>query len=192
MTAIARLVAGDLSPRDAFWNWLVFRGLVLNLACTFAALVLVEMTGRLWIDPLVACLIAMGLVPIDTVEPPEPVEEDAPADPRNVYAATKLHQELAGGVFVDVIVDEAKNPESEHPWKGDIDLGKLEALSGVRQIPIRVKCATLAWHTLVAAIDNRFGIMDIGNQPFLGNLRSHPAEVRPDLVGRKVVATGTM
>ena len=33
------------------------------------------------------------------------------------------------------------------------DLGKLEALAGVRQIPIRVKCATLAWHTLNAAMD---------------------------------------
>ena len=33
------------------------------------------------------------------------------------------------------------------------DLGKLEALSGVRRIPIRVKCATLAWHTLKAALD---------------------------------------
>ena len=32
------------------------------------------------------------------------------------------------------------------------DLGKLEALSGVRQIPIRVKCATLAWHTLKSAL----------------------------------------
>ncbi len=34
-----------------------------------------------------------------------------------------------------------------------VDLGKLEALSGVRQIPIRVKCATLAWHTLKAALE---------------------------------------
>ena len=34
----------------------------------------------------------------------------------------------------------------------DPDLGKLEALSGVREIPIRVKCATLAWHTLQAAL----------------------------------------
>ena len=49
--------------------------------------------------------------------------------PGNMYfTTTKLHQELAGGVFVDVIVDAAKNPESEHPWKGDIDLGKLQAL----------------------------------------------------------------
>ncbi len=35
---------------------------------------------------------------------------------------------------------------------GDHDLGKLEALAGVRDLPIRVKCATLAWHTLQAAI----------------------------------------
>ncbi len=49
--------------------------------------------------------------------------------PGNMYfTTTKLHQELAGGVFVDVIVDEAKDPVSEHPWKGDIDLGKLRAL----------------------------------------------------------------
>ncbi len=33
------------------------------------------------------------------------------------------------------------------------DLGKLEVLCGVRQIPIRVKCATLAWHTLKAALE---------------------------------------
>ena len=32
------------------------------------------------------------------------------------------------------------------------DLGSLEALQGVREIPIRVKCATLAWHTLQAAL----------------------------------------
>jgi nitrogen fixation NifU-like protein len=32
-------------------------------------------------------------------------------------------------------------------------LGKLAALSGVREYPMRVKCATLAWHTLQAALD---------------------------------------
>ena len=35
---------------------------------------------------------------------------------------------------------------------GTHDLGKLEALAGVRDLPVRVKCATLAWHTLQAAI----------------------------------------
>ena len=35
---------------------------------------------------------------------------------------------------------------------GDEDLGKLEALIGVRDYPVRIKCATLAWHALRAAI----------------------------------------
>jgi tyrosine phenol-lyase len=47
--------------------------------------------------------------------------------PGNMYfTTTKLHQELAGGTFVDVIIDEAHDPESEHPFKGNIDLDKLE------------------------------------------------------------------
>ena len=33
------------------------------------------------------------------------------------------------------------------------DLGKLEALRGVREYPVRVKCATLAWHALAAALN---------------------------------------
>lgn len=36
----------------------------------------------------------------------------------------------------------------------DLDIGKLEVLVGVQQYPTRVKCATLAWHTLHAAIEN--------------------------------------
>jgi nitrogen fixation NifU-like protein len=32
------------------------------------------------------------------------------------------------------------------------DLGKLAALSGVREFPVRVKCASLCWHTLNAAL----------------------------------------
>jgi tyrosine phenol-lyase len=49
--------------------------------------------------------------------------------PGNMYfTTTKVHQEMAGGVFVDVIVDAAHDPASEHPWKGDVDLAKLNAL----------------------------------------------------------------
>ena len=49
--------------------------------------------------------------------------------PGNMYfTTTKLHQEMAGGVFVDVIVDEAHDPASTFPWKGNIDLAKLRAL----------------------------------------------------------------
>ena len=32
-------------------------------------------------------------------------------------------------------------------------LGKLEVMSGVRKYPVRVKCATLAWHTMHAALE---------------------------------------
>ena len=35
----------------------------------------------------------------------------------------------------------------------DSSLGKLAALSGVREYPARVKCASLCWHTLNAALD---------------------------------------
>ena len=49
--------------------------------------------------------------------------------PGNMYfTTTRLHQELAGGSFVDVIIDEAHDPRSLHPFKGNIDLDKLQAL----------------------------------------------------------------
>jgi tyrosine phenol-lyase len=49
--------------------------------------------------------------------------------PGNMYfTTTKLHQEMAGGVFVDVIVNEAHQPESTFAWKGNIDTAKLRGL----------------------------------------------------------------
>ncbi len=49
--------------------------------------------------------------------------------PGNMYfTTTRLHQELAGGIFVDVIIDEAHDPQILHPFKGNIDLDKLESL----------------------------------------------------------------
>jgi nitrogen fixation NifU-like protein len=38
---------------------------------------------------------------------------------------------------------------------GGPDLGKLAVFSGVREYPMRVKCATLAWHALMAALDGK-------------------------------------
>jgi nitrogen fixation NifU-like protein len=35
------------------------------------------------------------------------------------------------------------------------ELGKLSVFSGVREYPIRIKCATLAWHALMAALENQ-------------------------------------
>jgi len=49
--------------------------------------------------------------------------------PGNMYfTTTRLHQELAGGIFVDVIIDEAHDSQNPHPFKGNVDLEKLEAL----------------------------------------------------------------
>ncbi len=49
--------------------------------------------------------------------------------PGNMYfTTTRLHQELAGGTFVDVIIDEAHDPVNLHPFKGNVDIDKFDAL----------------------------------------------------------------
>ncbi|MFH2073440.1 MAG: tryptophanase [Actinomycetota bacterium] len=59
--------------------------------------------------------------------------------PGNMYfTTTKFHQEYAGGRFVDVIIDEAHDPASTHPFKGNVDLDKLAAVVdefGAERIP---------------------------------------------------------
>lgn len=45
-----------------------------------------------------------------------------------------------------------RNDDTGNPPLGDMDLGKLRALEGVRDFPSRVKCATLAWHALNSAL----------------------------------------
>ncbi|MBN6038359.1 tryptophanase [Amycolatopsis sp. 195334CR] len=46
------------------------------------------------------------------------------------FPSTRAHQELNGATFHDVIIDEAHDPGCEHPFKGNVDLGKLEVLIG--------------------------------------------------------------
>jgi tyrosine phenol-lyase len=59
--------------------------------------------------------------------------------PGNMYfTTTRLHQELAGGKFEDIIIDEAHDPENEFPFKGNVSMEKLEALikkHGAKKIP---------------------------------------------------------
>ncbi len=81
--------------------------------------------------------------------------------PGNMYfTTTRLHQELAGGVFVDVIIDEAHDPASTHPFKGNVDFDKLNSLLdevGADNIP----------YVCIATCVNM-----AGGQPIsLGNLR---------------------
>jgi tyrosine phenol-lyase len=82
--------------------------------------------------------------------------------PGNMYfTTTRLHQELAGATFHDVIIDAAHDPDSEHPFKGDVDLAKLDAL--VREVG-----APRVPYVSVAATVNL-----AGGQPIsLANLRS--------------------
>jgi nitrogen fixation NifU-like protein len=47
-----------------------------------------------------------------------------------------------------------ENPELKSKNLKDDEKTKLMCLSGVKQYPMRVKCATLSWHTLISAIDN--------------------------------------
>ena len=47
------------------------------------------------------------------------------------------------------------NPNLKSKNLNDDEKTKLMCLSGVKQYPMRVKCATLSWHTLISAIDNK-------------------------------------
>lgn len=92
--------------------------------------------------------------------------------PGNMYfTTTRLHQELAGGTFVDVIIDEAHDPTAVHLFKGNVDLEKLEKLItrvGAKRIPYVSLAATvnmaggqpISMENLrsVRALTNRYGI----------------------------------
>jgi len=82
--------------------------------------------------------------------------------PGNMYfTTTRLHQELAGGTFVDVIIDEAHDPANLHPFKGNIDLDKLESLIK------RVGAANIPYVSLAGTVNMA------GGQPVsMANLRA--------------------
>ena len=65
--------------------------------------------------------------------------KDGDVVPGNMYfTTTKLHQEMAGGKFIDIIIDAAHDPESLYPFKGDVDLNKLQNVIdtyGAEKIP---------------------------------------------------------
>jgi tyrosine phenol-lyase len=82
--------------------------------------------------------------------------------PGNMYfTTTRLHQELAGGIFVDVIINEAHDPASMHPFKGNVDLGKLQALIE------KVGAQNIAYVSLAGTVNMA------GGQPVsMGNVRA--------------------
>jgi tyrosine phenol-lyase len=81
--------------------------------------------------------------------------------PGNMYfTTTRLHQELAGGTFVDIIIDEAHDTENEHPFKGNVNLHKLQNLID-RVGPDKIPYVSIATAVNMA-----------GGQPIsLGNLK---------------------
>ena len=102
--------------------------------------------------------------------------------PGNMYfTTTRLHQELAGGTFVDVIVDEAHDPESEFPFKGNVDMDKLDKL--VRKIGAeRVPYISLEGNVNMA-----------GGQPFsMANLKELHTYCRKHDIPIMLDATRTM
>lgn len=57
---------------------------------------------------------------------------------------------------VKALFDDMHSLLTQHDSSVDVaKLGKLAALSGVREFPARVKCASLCWHTLNAALDQQ-------------------------------------
>jgi nitrogen fixation protein NifU and related proteins len=73
-------------------------------------------------------------------------------------ASASLMTEAVKGLdraAVSTLFDQVHHLLTEHDYVPNDDLGKLAALSGVREYPARVKCASLCWHTLNAALDRR-------------------------------------
>ena len=97
------------------------------------------------------------------------------------FTTTRLHQEIAGGTFVDVIIDEAHDPNSDHPFKGNVDLDKLDRLVkevGAERVPyISLEgCVNMA-----------------GGQPFsMANLRELHAYCREQGIPIMLDATRTI
>lgn len=67
--------------------------------------------------------------------------------PGNMYfTTTRAHQELAGATFHDVVIAEAHDPASEHPFKGNVDLDALDRLVrevGAARVPYISVAATV-------------------------------------------------
>jgi tyrosine phenol-lyase len=99
--------------------------------------------------------------------------------PGNMYfTTTREHQERAGGTFVDIVRDIAHDATAEHPFKGNVDLDKLEAL--IKKVgPDKIPYVSLAVTVNMAggqpvSMANLRGVREICNR----NLRSDGRPIR--------------
>ena len=99
--------------------------------------------------------------------------------PGNMYfTTTRAHQELAGGEFRDIIVDAAHDPADESPFKGDVDIAKLETIVN------EVGAARVPYVSVAATVNLA------GGQPIsLANLRAVRAYTAK--IGIKVILDAT-
>ena len=65
---------------------------------------------------------------------------------KNEHEAKEIIEDFLGMI--------KESPELKSEYITEDEKTKLMCLSGVKQYPMRVKCATLSWHTLISAIDN--------------------------------------
>ncbi len=65
---------------------------------------------------------------------------------KNEYEAKEIVEDFLGMI--------KENPDLKSEYLKEDEKTKLMCLSGVKQYPMRVKCATLSWHTFTSAMDN--------------------------------------
>ncbi len=75
----------------------------------------------------------------------------------SIASASLMTESLKGRTLADAkaLFNKFRSLVTEEPCEGEggPGLGKLEVFSGIHKYPARVKCATLAWHTAIAALD---------------------------------------
>jgi tyrosine phenol-lyase len=86
--------------------------------------------------------------------------------PGNMYfTTTRAHQELQGGEFADVVIDEAHDPTFDHPFKGNVDLYKLTEVierAGVENVPyVNVACTVNLAGGQPVSMANLLGVREI-------------------------------
>ena len=74
----------------------------------------------------------------------------------------KSHNE-AKEIIEDFLGMIKENPDLKNKILKEDDKTKLMCLSGVKQYPMRVKCATLSWHTLISAMQNKDDVISTEN-----------------------------
>jgi nitrogen fixation NifU-like protein len=72
---------------------------------------------------------------------------------RSVVDVRALVRRFKGMMSIEDVADGDGGDEDLDAGSDDVKLGDLEALQGVVKFPVRIKCATLAWNTLLEALD---------------------------------------